>query len=71
MAYSSKSNTVQFIVRDEETNEIIHDVIVQGDKQDRICEMYPRVGNLLEEFRGKQINSEITLDNLYNKLANI
>jgi hypothetical protein len=61
MAYSHKSN----IVNIEVCNSI---VIIQADKLNRICEMYPRVGNLLEQYRGKQINDELVIDNLTEKL---
>jgi hypothetical protein len=61
MAYSHKSN----IVNIEVCNSI---VVIQADKLNRICEMYPRVGNLLEQYRGKQINDELVIDNLIDDI---
>jgi hypothetical protein len=71
MAYSSKSNVIQFNIRDEKTGEIIREMVLQADKLDRICEMYPRYGNLLEKYRGKQINDDRVLESIYNELFNL
>ena len=49
-----------------------HKVTVQANKNYGICDMSPRVGEILSDFQGRQINDELVIssleDSLYNEL---
>ena len=41
-----------------------HEVTVQANKNYGICDMSPRVGEILSDFQGQQINSEVVQERL-------
>lgn len=49
-----------------------HKVTVQANKNYGICDMSPRVGEILSDFQGRQINDELVMssleDSFYNEL---
>lgn len=45
-----------------------HKVTVQANKNYGICDMNPRVGEILSDFHGQQINSEFVISELEEAL---
>lgn len=45
-----------------------HKVTVQANKNYGICDMSPRVGEILSDFQGRQINDEDVMSHLENSL---
>lgn len=72
MTLGRKSIYTVINVSNTKNPEKSYKVTVQANKNYGICNMSPRVGEILSDFQGRQINDELVMssleDSLYNEL---
>ena len=70
MTLGRKSIYTVINVSNTENPEKPHKVTVQANKNYGICDMSPRVGEILSDFQGRQINNELVMSSLEETLYN-
>lgn len=71
MTLGRKSLYTTLAIFNDENPEKSCVVTVQANKNYGICDMNPRIGEVLSKFQGRQINDELVMSELEGTLYNI
>lgn len=68
MTLGRKSISISLSITNTENPKKPHEVVVQANKNYGICDMSPRVGEVLSDFQGRQINNGDVISELEDVL---
>lgn len=68
MALGRKSIYTVITIPNNENPEKPYKITVQANKNYGICDISPRVGEILSDFQGRQLNDDVVFDHLKTTL---
>lgn len=71
MALGRKSIYQTLLIYNSQNISEPHKIVVQANKNFAICDIIPRVGNVLNYFQGQQINDSEVMNQVYNAIDDV